>query len=179
MTYAGIRNSLRNSYLISSRYGLMSVAPVSECEEGFFEVGAGDLEVGEGRIAGDERAHDGVAVRRRDFDRAVVIVDAEDARHRGDVVDRDRRLAANLSPRRARLDRLRRPLGHETAAVDDDDAVGERVGLRELVRRQQHGAAAADEAADLLPQPAARLDGGSRGRLLEGGRLRGGGDGPG
>src|ERR1044071_7231887 len=135
MTYAGIRKSLRNSYLISSRYGFMSVP--RQRDECFLEVGAGDFEVGERWIAGDERAHDGVAVGRGDLDGAVVPVRADDVGHGRDVAEVDRRRAADLPPRRPRFDRLGRPLGYGAPAIDDDDAVAQRVRLGQVVRRQQ------------------------------------------
>ena len=65
------------------------------------------------------------------------------------------------------LELERRALGDDPAVVDDDDAVGELVGLLEVLRRQQQRRAVADEAAQHVPQldAAARVEAG--GRLVE------------
>ncbi len=57
-----------------------------------------------------------------------------------------------------------RPLGDDAAVVDHGDAVGELVGLFEVLRRQQHGRAAGHEEADDLPDlaPAAGVEAGRR-----------------
>ena len=63
-----------------------------------------------------------------------------------------------------RLQLVGRAGGDRPAVVDDDDVVGELVGLLEVLRGQQHVGAAADEGADGVPQldPAARVEAGRR-----------------
>ena len=58
-------------------------------------------------------------------------------------------------------------LGDDAAAVDDRDAVGELVGLVEVLRGEQHGRARRDEPADGVPhlRAGARVEAG--GRLVE------------
>ena len=58
-------------------------------------------------------------------------------------------------------------VGDDVAVVDDDDVLGQLVGLLEVLRRQQQGRAVADEAADDVPhaQPAAWVEPG--GGLVE------------
>ena len=61
-----------------------------------------------------------------------------------------------------------RALGDELAAVDDPDAVGEHVGLLEVLRREEdRRALLAGEARDLVPQRGARLDVEAGRRLVE------------
>jgi len=48
--------------------------------------------------------------------------------------------------------RLGRVLGADHTVVDDDDAVGEGVGLVEVMRRQHDRLAVVLEAADLVPE---------------------------
>jgi hypothetical protein len=71
------------------------------------------------------------------------------------------------------LQPLRRPLGHDAAAVDDGEPVREVVGLLQVVRREQHRQLLeAGEAADLLPHRAAGLGIEPGGRLVEEQHLR-------
>ena len=57
-----------------------------------------------------------------------------------------------------RLQLRRRSLGDDPAVVDDPDAVGEDVGLLEVLRRQEDGdALVAREAPDLVPERRAAL----------------------
>src|SRR4051812_34451942 len=78
-------------------------------------------------------------------------------------------LAARVAPRHAHAPRrvdpelARRALGEDAAALDDRHAVGERLGLVEVVRRQQDRLAEVAERADGLP-------GGAAGRGVEAGR---------
>ena len=65
----------------------------------------------------------------------------------------------------ARLQRLRRALGHEVAAVDDPDAVGELLGLLEVLRGEEDGRAVLVQRAHLAPKR------GAAGRVQAGGRL--------
>ena len=60
-----------------------------------------------------------------------------------------------------------RPLGDHAAVVDDRDAVGETVGLLEVLGREQHRRAAVDERLDRVPErdPAAEVE--PRRRLVE------------
>ena len=81
----------------------------------------------------------------------------------------ERRAAARARRRRSgttstvglpisRLQLRRRALGDDPAVVDDPDAVGEHVGLLEVLRRQEDGhALVAREPADLLPERGAAL----------------------
>ena len=55
----------------------------------------------------------------------------------------------------------------DAAFVDDDDAVGERVGLFEVVGGEEDGLAAGGEGADLLPEGAAGFDVEADGGLVE------------
>ena len=64
----------------------------------------------------------------------------------------------------ARLEGRRRALGDHTAVVDDDDVVGETVGLLEVLGRQEEGGALADQLLDDFPEvvAAARVEAGRR-----------------
>ena len=79
-----------------------------------------------------------------------------------------------------RLELAARALGDDLAVVDDRDAVGELVGLVEVLRGEQHGRALGDEHAHDLPHlvAAARIEAG-RGLVEEqqlGGHDDAGGD---
>lgn len=65
------------------------------------------------------------------------------------------------------LELVGRALGDDPAAVEDGDAVGELVGLLQVLRGEEDGDAAVDEIADDLPHgvPGARVESG--GRLIE------------
>ena len=73
---------------------------------------------------------------------------------------------ANLEPVSAHLtlELVRRAFGDHLAVVDDRDPVREAVGLLQVLRRQQDGRPAADEALDRLPErePAAEVEAGRR-----------------
>ena len=89
-----------------------------------------------------------------------VVADADPPRHqRRDGADRlgvrlrQRHLQAGAPARLLQL--LRRAVRDHPAVVDHDDAVGQRVGLLEVLRRQQHGDALAEQLPDGLPHPLA------------------------
>jgi hypothetical protein len=66
------------------------------------------------------------------------------------------------------LERVRGALGDELADVDDPDPIGERVGLLEVLGRQEHGhAVVVGEARDLVPERGPALDVEPGGRLVE------------
>jgi len=66
------------------------------------------------------------------------------------------------------LERLRRALGDDAPGVDDPHAVGEDVGLLEVLRGQEDGhAVVAGQARDLVPQVRAARRVEARGRLVE------------
>ena len=67
----------------------------------------------------------------------------------------------------ARLDLGRRTLGDDAPAVQEDDAVGERVRLLQVVGGEENGAAAGGARTDLRPERAPRLDVEPHGRLVE------------
>ena len=72
------------------------------------------------------------------------------------------------SPDDARLQRRRRVVGDEPAAVHDEDPVGERVGLLQVVRREQDGhARVLAQGPDVPPQVRAALRVQAGGRLVE------------
>ena len=76
---------------------------------------------------------------------------------------------AQLEPRLAdlRLQLPRRALGRHQAVVDDPDAVGELVGLLEVLRRQEDRRALVVQLADLLPDRRAAGGVEAGGRLVE------------
>ena len=61
----------------------------------------------------------------------------------------------------------RRSLRHDAAAVDDPDAVGQGVGLLEVLRGKEHGHALAGQPPHLIPQRGAALGVEPRGGLIE------------
>ena len=65
------------------------------------------------------------------------------------------------------LDLGGRPVGDDASAAHEHDAVGVLVGLLEVVRREQHGAAAGGVGADRGPEGAPALDIHARRRLVE------------
>ena len=67
----------------------------------------------------------------------------------------------------ARLELARRAVRDHLAVVDDDDVVGELVGLVEVLGREQHGGAVGDELADEAPDVVARLRVEARRGLVE------------
>jgi hypothetical protein len=110
------------------------------------------------------RRGDAAALRRRDG------INCED---RHDRFTRVRRLARvgepELERRLAgrRLQLVGRALGDHCAAVDHGDAVGELVGLVEVLRRQQHRRPRPGEPSDGLPHPRPGAWVQARGRLVE------------
>ena len=76
------------------------------------------------------------------------------------AVDADRHdVAGDLA-----LELVRRALGHDPAVVDDREAVAQRVGLLEVVGRQEDGGAGLAQPADLVPhpRPGLRIEAGRR-----------------
>ena len=65
------------------------------------------------------------------------------------------------------LQLLRRPLGDDPAVVHDHDVVGQLVGLLQVLRRQQHGDALAEQLPDGLPHPLPRRRVQPRRRLVQ------------
>ncbi len=65
------------------------------------------------------------------------------------------------------LERAGVAAGDDPAAVDDDDVVGEALGLVEVLRRQQQRGAAVDERVEHVPQLGARPRVETGGRLVE------------
>ncbi len=70
------------------------------------------------------------------------------------------------------LERVGRALRDDHPVVDDREPVGERVGLLEVVRRQEDGRAVLAEGADLIPHAGARLGVEAGRRLVEEQHLR-------
>ena len=66
-----------------------------------------------------------------------------------------------------RLQLRRRALGHDPAVVDDADAVGQHVGLLEVLRREEHRHAVGRQPAHLVPQRGAALHVKAGRRLIE------------
>jgi hypothetical protein len=125
-----------------------------------------ELEAGDRDALGVERAHDlgellGAAVERhRDALRRGRGGRPEAAEHAGQAValagvGRDR---LDARPAHLGLERGGGALGDEVAVVDDADAVGEDVGLLEVLGRQEDGdPVVLGQAGDLLPQRGAAL----------------------
>ena len=133
-------------------------------------------QVGDLQALGVERADDvgerllGLAQAHRDaLDRAAAIL-AEALEHAATAA-RSARVGGDRLERRAPdlgLQLGRRALGDDLAVVDDADAVGEDVGLLEVLRGEEHGhAVVGGEARDLLPQRRAALDVEAGRRLVE------------
>ena len=78
----------------------------------------------------------------------------------------------------ARLQRLRRALGDEVAARDDPDAVGELLGLLEVLRGEEHGRAVVVQRSHLAPQRGAARGIEAGRRLVEEEHVAGGGRAP-
>ena len=78
-------------------------------------------------------------------------------------------LEADLEPLAADavLELVGRALGDHVAVVDDDDLVGEAVGLVEVLRREQHGRARGGARLDRLPHRQAAAGVQAGGRLVE------------
>src|SRR5437763_6441992 len=107
-------------------------------------------------------------------------------RRRGELVEQRRRVvglalldgAGAVAPghavaaRVARAELAGRPLGEDATVLDDRHAVGERLGLLEVVRGEQHGLAEVPERAHGVPRrpPRGRVEAG--GRLVEEDQLR-------
>ena len=100
-------------------------------------------------------AHEGLIADRRQ-DEFAIAVDAERDHVTGDLA----------------LERVRRPLRDDHSVVDDREPVGERVGLLEVMRRQEDGRAVLAEGADLVPHAGACLGVETGGRLVEEQHLR-------
>ena len=90
----------------------------------------------------------------------------ERAQRRGGGLDVGGGLDDDLEPLAAdhRLQLRGRAVRDGAAVVEHDDVVGERVGLLEVLRRQQHRRPARDELADHVPElaPRARVEAGRR-----------------
>ena len=95
---------------------------------------------------------------------------AEAAKQRAQPLELVGRLGHDLDGRLAdlRLQLRRRALGDDPAVVDDPDAVGEHVGLLEVLRREEDGhALLAREPPDLVPERGAALRVEAGRRLVE------------
>src|SRR5947209_6286964 len=93
----------------------------------------------------------------------------------GDVLDELARgiaVAHPHAPRRLRAQLARRALGEDAPALDDRHAVGELLGLVEVVRGQHHGLAQLAQRADRLPGVAPRDGVEAGGGLVEEDQLR-------
>ena len=118
-------------------------------------------------VAGEQPADDGFGVGRRDMHDAGIAPGVDDAGPALDLVDREGGGAADVLARDQRAHFLDATLGDHAAARDHDDAVGERFGLLEVVRRQHDRAAVVEQAADRAPHGLARRDVEPHGRLVE------------
>ena len=71
-----------------------------------------------------------------------------------------------MAPRLAFISRSR-PLGDDSAVVEDDERAGQTVGLLEVLGGEQHGGSPVDQALDDLPEVDAALRVEAGGRLVE------------
>ena len=76
-------------------------------------------------------------------------------------------MAANGASAAVSLDFCRSAFADDSAFVDDDDAVGEGVGLFEVVGGEENGLSLSGQGANLLPEGAAGLDVHADGGLVE------------
>ena len=96
------------------------------------------------------------------------LAEAVEDRGRAVEVGRVGRDRLDRRPPHLGLQRGRRALGHDAAVVDDPDAVGEDVGLLQVLRGQEDGhAVLARQPADLAPERGAALDVEAGRRLVE------------
>ena len=145
-------------------------------EEDVVERGLVELEVGDADAVGVERSHD-VGERlgpRREAHRDALGASGRGLAERGErggqalLVVRVGRRRLERDPADLGLQCGRRALRDDLPVVDDPDAVGEHVGLLEVLRRQEDGdAVLTGEPLDLRPQRAAALRVQARRRLVE------------
>ena len=134
---------------------------LGDVDGGLVELAQDAAQGGDVAVGGDLQG-EGIAVAYRDVERS-------GAGELGcGVGERQVDAAAGDTP----LELLRGPLGDEASAVEDRDAVGEPVGLVEVLGGQEDGGAVADEAADDVPHGAAAAGIEAGGRLVEEDDLR-------
>ena len=111
---------------------------------------------------GDEGADGPIGVAGRERDRGAVAGDHLDGRELGQPRLDGRRVAvqheADGSLAYRRLERRRRAVGDDAAVVEDDDAVGDLVGLVEIVGGEQHRPTLGRGAPHVVPERPAALD---------------------
>ena len=144
-------------------------------EEHVVERGGMQAQVGDRDPLGVERAHDlgevAHTLRQLRGDRVGRggRLLSEAGQHQGEALAIARvcghRFNARAPDRRLQL--RRRALGHDPAVVDDADAVGQHVGLLQILRRQEHRHPVGRQPAHLIPQRGAALHVQSGRRLIQ------------
>ena len=99
----------------------------------------------DGRVLQQQRARGGFGVGGDQAHAVGLRVDAGDAGQRRQRLVRQPRAAGDLAAGGVRLDLVRPAVGDDAAAVEHHDAIGQRVGFLEIVRRQQDRAARGGE----------------------------------
>ena len=126
----------------------------------------------QGLIAQQHFADDGFGMLGQDDDRFAVLLDVGDRRQTRQELRVELRNAADAAAGDAVLDLGGRAFANDAAFVDDHDAMGEHVGLFEIMRGQQHGFAGSRERANLIPERAAGFDVHADGGLVEEDQVR-------
>jgi hypothetical protein len=138
-----------------------------EGEEGVFEGRAGNLKIGEGFVAEEHLADYVFGVGGRDLDRVAVELNAGDGWESSEEVGGEARSAADGADSADALDLGWGAFADDATFVDDNDAVGEGVGLFEIVSGEENGLALSREGAYLMPESAAGFDVQANGGFVE------------
>src|SRR5690606_21018837 len=125
------------------------------------------LEVGERHAVDDEPAGERVGVGREEGAAVAVDLDRGDAGQGGQLGRRGGAAEGDPVRLHAGDDGAEGVVGQDAPGADDDDPLGERLDLLQVVAGDDDGGALAVVVADGLPQGAAALDVQPRGRLVE------------
>ena len=110
------------------------------------------------RVARQQGARGLLGLRRHHHHGVTIGVDRDHAGQCCEHVAGDARAAAQPPRHRLALDLRGRAVGDEPAVIQDEHAIRQRIGLLEVVGRQQNRAPFIDEAPDLGPEAAPGID---------------------
>src|ERR1700691_5108724 len=155
------------SVLAIGVFAVAVVVVLCESQECFFQTGAGDLKRRERGIARQQYPDDRLGFAGLNLYRLAVLLRVGDAGNLQQTCEAESGDAADALAAGLRFDFCWRAFRDDLALIDDRDAVGESVGLLEVVRGEEDSFSAIDQAANFFPQGAAGLDIESDGGLIQ------------
>src|SRR5258708_7603235 len=133
-----------HSFTVAARF-CRSLIVLRERQEGLFQAAGRYLKLRNRPVAREQLAQYIFRARRENLEAMLVARNRIDTGYRTQhgLVELGRE--SNLLRGATRLDLRRRSLGYYAPAIQHHDAIGQRIGLFEVVRRQQDAAALRDE----------------------------------